>query len=303
MKFTVVIVTYNRLNLLKECIECILKQTQYIDNIVIVNNASTDGTTEYLEKYTDNKRFYIINKVKNGGGAEGFYDGLNESLDLDGDWIIVIDDDAMLDKEYVYSIGKGIKQLKEVQAFTGIVKTDGKIDIKHRSNLHKGIAFKKKYIEEVEYEKEYFYLDFASFCGLVINKNLVKLIGLPRKEYFIWHDDTEYSLRIRKHSKIANINSAILIHKTVINNEADRLTWKSYYGFRNKLDIIRNYRSKVALIYEYIRMFKHYIINICGVLIGKDKEKYIYNSKIYMYIIKDSLLKKMGKNENITHDK
>lgn len=58
MKATVVIVTYNRLELLKECLQCVENQTVKFDNIVVVDNKCTDGTSEYLKEYT--QKYHII---------------------------------------------------------------------------------------------------------------------------------------------------------------------------------------------------------------------------------------------------
>lgn len=59
MKYTVVIVTYNRLELLKECIEAINNQKKQFDSVVIVDNASTDGTKDYLQGYEKNIILYM----------------------------------------------------------------------------------------------------------------------------------------------------------------------------------------------------------------------------------------------------
>lgn len=58
MKATVVIVTYNRLELLKECLQCVENQTVKFDNVVVVDNKCTDGTSEFLKEYTH--KYHII---------------------------------------------------------------------------------------------------------------------------------------------------------------------------------------------------------------------------------------------------
>ena len=105
MKYGVVIVTYNRLELLKECLLCIDKQVKKFDSVLIVDNYSTDGTREYLKNKED--RYHIIYEKFNGGGAKGFKDGVAYTNDnLDVDWVLLIDDDAMLNEKYLYCIDK-----------------------------------------------------------------------------------------------------------------------------------------------------------------------------------------------------
>ena len=58
MTIAAVVVTYNRLALLKECLDAISRQTYQVYKMVVVNNASTDGTTEFLQKI-DNKHLFV----------------------------------------------------------------------------------------------------------------------------------------------------------------------------------------------------------------------------------------------------
>ena len=72
-KVIAVIVTYNRKELLKECIEELTKN-QEID-FMIIDNASTDGTADMVKNYTSDKLFYV-NTGENLGGAGGFNFGI-----------------------------------------------------------------------------------------------------------------------------------------------------------------------------------------------------------------------------------
>src|SRR4051794_23254732 len=87
----VVVVTYNRLALLKECIDALKHQSRKPETIIIVNNASTDGTTEWLGTMKD---IVVIDRALNEGSAGGFYFGMKYAADHDYDWIWVMDDDA-----------------------------------------------------------------------------------------------------------------------------------------------------------------------------------------------------------------
>ena len=67
-----VVVTYNRKDLLLEALQHLFNQTAPLD-ILVVDNASTDGTKEALEPYMDSIQY--LNTGKNMGGAGGFYTG------------------------------------------------------------------------------------------------------------------------------------------------------------------------------------------------------------------------------------
>lgn len=255
-KFIVIIVTCNRIQLLKECVECVLKQKTMPEKIIIINNNSTDGSKEYLEEeFSSNSLFIIANEKKNIGGAGGFSKGVELALKEQGDWLLLIDDDAMLSSDYLYQTAKAIDKKPQYKAFSGVVKVKNRIDITHRRRKMKKKRLSFQDIPEKEYRKEYFCLDAASFCGLVISKEIVQKIGLPEEAYFIWNDDLEYSLRIRKYTKILNVNQAILNHKTNLYSQrkSKKYLWKDYYGFRNFYYTCRKHGYKIDCIYSYLK--------------------------------------------------
>lgn len=95
-RYAVVIVTYNRERLLRECIENVGNQTASPDSIIIVNNASTDGTQTCLEELSAESTVYdIINLSQNIGGAGGFSKGIERAVQKDIESVLLIDDDAM----------------------------------------------------------------------------------------------------------------------------------------------------------------------------------------------------------------
>ena len=116
---------------------------------------------------------------------------------------------------------------------------------------HHKVSLNSQPVSLKEYEQDTFEYDLSTFCGLVVAKEVVEKIGLPRGDYFIWYDDTEYSLRIGKYSKIYNVNAAKLNHKTVRTAETNKyLIWKNYYMIRNRLDIMRNHFGMGGYMHE-----------------------------------------------------
>ena len=84
-----VVVTYNRLDLLKRNIQC-LRENEPISTIIVVNNGSTDGTPQWLDSQTD---LHVIHQ-ENVGGSGGFYTGIDAAYRLNADWIWCMDDDV-----------------------------------------------------------------------------------------------------------------------------------------------------------------------------------------------------------------
>ena len=89
MKIIAVVVTYNRLSLLKRNLDC-LRQNKPLSSIIVVNNGSTDGTAEWLAEQQD----VMVLTQANVGGSGGFYTGIQHACQCGADWIWCMDDDV-----------------------------------------------------------------------------------------------------------------------------------------------------------------------------------------------------------------
>lgn len=290
MKLGVVIVTYNRKDLLKECIEACLNQTYKFSDIIVINNNSTDGTKEYLNTLKDSN-ILIKNLTNNIGGAGGFYEGVKIASNMDLDYLLLIDDDAIIENNFNEEIVNNLKD--NILAYSGTVKTNDKIQYDHRKYLLENFKSIDSKVED--YVKEYFDYELSSFCGLYISVKLIKKIGLPKKEFFIWFDDTEYSLRIHENTKIRNINTAVLNHKTK-DFKDNGYTWKSYYGLRNQIYIFKNYFSK-KFYFKYLINLKFMQIALKIMRFIKKDDYYSKISNMYKDALKDGINNNFGKNE------
>ena len=294
MKTAIIIVTYNRLELLKECIECALKQKNEETELVIVNNNCTDGTYEYL-KSLSNERIHCLHENDNIGGAGGFHDGLKYAVEnTKCDWFLLIDDDAMISSDYLHKIYSKI--VPSVKAYAGTVLVDGEIDTSHR--LLKGVGA----IPREKYNNQVVKCDFATFCGLLVSRELVMKIGYPREDFFIWHDDTEYCYRVLKESEINLITDACLNHKTVLfkkhKEKNVRDNWKCYYGFRNELVIYKQENMKRKYYWKVFKLVAKAIqLRVNAFFDNTHREDFIYNSNLRMTAIRDMRNGNMGKSK------
>lgn len=258
--YAVVIVTYNRERLLCECIRRVFSQTVSADRIIIVNNASTDGTKKYLAELSAREAICeVIECSRNIGGAGGFARGIAQASKYDVDCVLIIDDDAMLAPDYMEKLLKAKARKPMYSALAGSVRVNGNIDTGHRKRLARtGMLFKD--CAAVLYQNAYFECDIASFCGMLLDKKLIMQIGMPHAEYFIWHDDAEYSLRVHRYSRFLVIPDAILNHKTEIDKKDTyprRYTWRDYYNIRNRLLLVWEHGSVLDRAISHAHMFLH----------------------------------------------
>lgn len=290
-KYAAVIVTYNRRYLLQECINDVENQIIAPSSIIVINNASTDDTLRYLEELNKKSSIFdIVNLSQNIGGAGGFAKGMEIALQKDVDCVLVLDDDAMIDRDYMRNILQTRVQNPQYKAFAGMVKTGGRIDTFHRRNLQKiGLLFKN--CKEREYRQSSFTCDIASFCGMVIDTDLIRQIGLPHTEYFICYDDTEYSLRINHYSKILVAPRAELNHKTKQNivTFPRRYDWKDYYAVRNRILMVREHGTVIDRIINFYDIFIHIIFrNSLFRMIKKDNYDWKYEQRIVKEAIRNA---------------
>ena len=101
-----IIVTFNRKELLGEAIEALCSQTIQSFDIMVVDNASTDGTKEYISSYVNNGTIQYFNTGKNIGGAGGFHFGMKKALMENYDYIWLMDDDTIPDKDCLENLMK-----------------------------------------------------------------------------------------------------------------------------------------------------------------------------------------------------
>lgn len=265
MKIGIVLVTFNRLNDLKKVLIEYEEQEKKPEYILVVNNSSTDGTNEFLENWKNEKSYlkkYVINLEKNSGGSGGFYRGLKEAINLNSDWIWVSDDDAYPERNALSEIERFYKnhENNNIAALCTSVINNGQVDLTHRKRIiKKPITIEQRVVEEKEYKKEYFEIDLFSYVGTMISKEFLKSVGLPEKDYFIYYDDTEHSLRIKNSGKILCIPKAKVNHNVNRTSDDGTLTWRNYYMIRNRLLFYKKHFSKRYFYYtSFDILFKEF---------------------------------------------
>ena len=219
-KVTAVVVTYNRKELLAECLTAILNQSVRVQNIIVINNASTDGTELLFEPQGMFYRNEIqcIHMETNTGGSGGFYEGMRIFMSEGVDWLWIMDDDTIptttcLEKliEADDIIGKNKKTSFYASAIFG---PDGEcmnvpnIDMSASAN---GYPYFYRYLADGNIS-----IKDATFVSLLIRKDAIEKCGLPCKDYFIWGDDGEYTLRLTHYYGPAYmVGKSVAIHKRI----------------------------------------------------------------------------------------
>lgn len=299
MNNAVVIVTYNRVELLKECLACVCGQTIPFSRVIVVDNHSTDGTAEFLAARED---LDVIREPENLGGAGGFYDGLQCASQGEYDWVLIIDDDAMIAPDYMEKLLDYANAHTGIYGLAGKVVTEGHIDVSHRRQIINRLLYVESNVASEEYQKESFSCDAATFCGLLLQGQKMREIGLPQKGYFLWYDDIEYCLRLQECGGVTVVPAAVLHHKTVLSKEGmvtkgvlHRIGWRQYYGYRNRYDTAKRHLGSLSawvILWQY-RVF--WLLSFFMTWKKETREQGRSNQKILHDVIKDCKAGKLGK--------
>ena len=255
-KVIAVIVTYNRKELLKESINALLSQDYDNCDVLVVDNASTDGTKDYIKDELKNKKVHYCNTGANLGGAGGFNWGIKEAYKIGCDYIWIMDDDCIVRKDSLIALIDADKKLDGDYGFLSskVLWKDGSIC---KMNIQK--VKMTKWLKN--FENNYQRIVLASFVSLFIKKEVVEEFGLPIKEFFIWTADWEYTRRISRKKKCYFISNSIVTHKSKDNVGAsiatvdDRLE-RFKYLYRNDCVLYRGEGIKGWFLFK-IRLLLH----------------------------------------------
>ena len=201
-----VVVTYNRKNYITKCINCILKQNQYICDILVIDNASTDGTEKAIQNI-DSPLLIYKNTGKNLGGAGGFNYGIKYACQLEYKYIWIMDDDTLPDSNALRKFILADHKLNGNYGWLSshVLWKDGKdceMNIQRRTPYKKIIWNDKNLVPS----------SMASFVSLFIPVRNILKYGLPIKDFFIWSDDWEFTRRISICEKCYSVKNSIVIH-------------------------------------------------------------------------------------------
>jgi rhamnopyranosyl-N-acetylglucosaminyl-diphospho-decaprenol beta-1,3/1,4-galactofuranosyltransferase len=250
-----VVVTFNRRTLLERVLDA-LRVTPDLAEIVVVDNASTDGTTEWLAAGFPEAGVpvHAVTLSENLGGAGGFHEGLRLALERGADLVWLMDDDGvpvdgclakLLEHDYDFW-GPAVLAEQDPSRLCFPIRLPGRSQVVHAmADVETAAAANGGVLDDI----------VIPFNGVLVTRQLAEEIGLPREEFFIWGDDHEYRLRAEKAgARIATIVDAHFLHpatddlgtpmafgRTTYNHTPSDL--KHYCMARNNVVNLRDYRG------------------------------------------------------------
>jgi capsular polysaccharide transport system permease protein len=258
-----VVVTYNRLAPLQVTLARLLAED--LDHLLVVDNASTDGTADWLESQTD-PRIRLLRLPENRGGAGGFEAGLAAVTEhMDPDWTVLMDDDARPKAGALAAFRREAAGIDpdagREKGAPGVIAAavflpSGRICEMNRPSRNpfwhmpelirtltgrgrRGFHLPNAALARDAAPTE---IDVASFVGFFVSRGAVARGGLPEGGLFIYGDDVIYSLRLRRAGLRLALHPAVRFEHdcgTLGTGLVTRPLWKVYYLSRNGVALAR----------------------------------------------------------------
>ena len=277
-----VVVTYNRKELLKECLTALLNCNGADKlGVLIIDNHSSDGTKDYIKDFLAKKNVFYYDTGENLGGAGGFNIGIRRAYSLAKKYVWVMDDDCIVQKNTLVAFIKFAKEKRDNFGFLG-----------------SKVLWKDKSIAKFTVQREKIFLPLRnfdrstrvvcnSFVSCFINKEIIKELGLPIKDFFIWTDDWEYTRRISRKYQCYFIADSVVMHKSKKNTDGnivlengERLP-RYKYIYRNEYYLYRR-EGFWGLLYIFLRNRYNYIM-----ILLKSKSKKLEKINLIRYATKE----------------
>ena len=243
-----VVVTYNRRDLLEQCLDALAAQTRPPDRILVVDNASTDGTGAWLGA---RDAVTVMTMPENQGSSGGFHAGLVAVRDGGADWAWLMDDDTIPRPDALEKLLDA--DTDAIVRASVAVWTDGRL---HPMNVP---GFERDSVAPLVEGAAAGVLPLrtATFVSLLVHRDAIERYGLPDRRFFLWSDDIEYTARITKGpgpARAVLVADSVVEHRTRTPHTAvTEAGGRFYFHARNTLYMVRG-RSwspieKLSLLY------------------------------------------------------
>lgn len=256
-------VSRNGRGVLSKHLALLVAQTRALNEIIVVDNASTDGTRELLR---DNyPSVTVIGLPQNEGVSGGYAAGLAHAVERGHDWIWMLDQDSS----------------PSLDAIEVLLSTAGKFSESERLGLIAPLPFNELsgtpysfflwrdgQVEAVRRDEEVTLADMVISSGSLIRAEAVVTAGLPRRDLFMDFVDYEHCLRLRRHGFLIGVaGRCVMAHRIghprtvkLLGKSIERSThasWRDYYKVRNRAFVVwhllPSLRAKLFVMRQFVR--------------------------------------------------
>lgn len=235
MKVSAVVVTYNRVEMLKEVISALLSSKARLNHVIVVDNNSDKATQDFLLSMGSSIEY--VRLTENLGGAGGFNRGIRYFVEhTEDDAVWLMDDDTVPDESTLSSLIDFADTIGSYGFLASDVRwIDGSRALMNNLTLKNGLG---KVPEDATQSVK---VANATFVSLLMSRDIIQKIGLPITEFFIWGDDIEYTERAERIAPGYFVPKANVVHKmsknvgtNIVTDDEERIP-RYYFAYRNKM--------------------------------------------------------------------
>ena len=233
----VVVVTYNRADLLGRMLDGLAAQTHEPDAVIVVDNASEDHTRAVLDAHRG-LPLQRIHLAENTGGAGGFSAGMRAAYDQGFDRIWLMDDDVVPAPDCLATLmaldADCLMAVREDTSGRLVEKSAVRFDLRNPLHLKPKTASIETTYGDRAAMPETVPLEVVAFEGFLVRRRVVEAVGLPDPSFFIFYDDAEFAIRARKAGfAILAVRDAVLVRQLDFDQQLALGSWKGFYMYRN----------------------------------------------------------------------
>jgi rhamnopyranosyl-N-acetylglucosaminyl-diphospho-decaprenol beta-1,3/1,4-galactofuranosyltransferase len=267
----VVVVTFNRADLLAHMLDGLAAQTRPADAIFVIDNASSDHTRRVLEDEVLRARaglpLHVTHVEENLGGAGGFHLGMRLAVAAGHDRIWLMDDDVVPAPDCLeVLLAQDEPCLMAVRQDTRgrlVEKAATRFDLRSPLAIRPKTAMVETTYGSRERMPELVELENVAFEGFMVRREVAQQIGLPDPSFFIFYDDVDYAVRARRAGyRIWAVRDAVLVRQLDFDQQHDLSGWKGYYMYRNLFVVHLRYGEN-----RLVRL-KPYLLTLAVVLLS-----------------------------------
>jgi hypothetical protein len=300
-KIAAIVLTYRqRAHYLKKCLESLSQQTYPFEAIYVFDNNSHFTTKELVAEFQKKNNSLYYHFFSKNLGSTAYSLALEDvSKQNKYSWIFIIDDDGILRKDALENLLKSEK-FNEKNSFLSCkrIDSDNKIEERERGWFNE-FKLEVDPIKKIDYEKESVELGHSSYMGMLVNQKAISQCGFPDRKFYLYLDDIEYSMRLRKYGSAFLIPKSIVIHseprkeRQIIKFGVKRTKiedlWRDYYGFRNYFLLRKSVNRPIVML---IAIFFRFLRSLFAIIILDDNK--IVRLNLLFKSLNDAIHKRFG---------
>ena len=316
-KILAVVVTFNRKDLLIKCLDSLFSQTISLDGLIIVDNASEDGTSDELfrnniinttpperiqnfweccasSERTHNIPVLYLRMAQNEGGAGGFHEGVKRAMQEGADWLWLMDDDVEPEKNCL----EGLLEFSDISKCIHPRKYFGDGVPHEWEGYISHVTGRRIFQPDISFQKGFLFCTINTGCfeGMLVHRNIVETIGYPDKRFFLGSDDSTFGFLAHFHTPVLYTKNPSIKKKKIYIKENNPISDRSiYYGMRN-LFLFHSYMNKKIPQYKIIRSF-YILIRFLDFSLNiiQNRPEKLKGYKLLFRGVKDGILGRFGK--------